>query len=258
MSIPKLAVLAHASIGAALLCAATPNAQAHSGVLLPPPYSVGGSIVTAQYRIVHACTTNTGKSLPVIAQSFMLPTQNPVLSRADGGKIDDTDGSGTVDLGDIIYNYSFAGGITPIINHSVFRQIQRKTDSLENAVGFSGTDGEVPDKFYADIPFALTPVFFVEASCAKEIVVHPVGADICRITKNPKEGDVNIWMEHTTAKFPNPVHGIGENALRISYARDLKAYPLEKRCGKGYTIDVFASDEDIDAHLPIPGIWPKP
>ncbi|MFO1417841.1 MAG: hypothetical protein U1E83_04160 [Methylotetracoccus sp.] len=258
MSTRKHSSLADALIGTVLLCSVTQNAWAHSEIDVPRPYSVGESIVTAQYRIVHTCLTSTGKWIPVIAQSLIVPTQNPVLSRTDGGKIDDLNQSGTTDLGDILQNPSLAGLIQPIVNRSVFQKIQRKTDDLDNAVGFSATDGEVPDKFYADLPFVLVPVFFVPESCAKELIVHPVGADICRITKTPKGGDVNIWMEHTTAKFPNPVHGIGENSLLIRYERNMKTYPLEKRCGEGYSVDVFASDEDIDAHLPIPGIWPKP
>ncbi|MFO1417840.1 MAG: hypothetical protein U1E83_04155 [Methylotetracoccus sp.] len=260
MSLRKLAGLSRCALGLTLLCAAFPDASAHSEINLPPPYYVGEEFITAQYRIVHACTTNTGKSIPVIAQSFMLPTQNAVVSRPDGGKIDDSNGNGTADLEDVIDNGNLAGLIQPFINRSVFQKIQRKTDSpdLDNAVGFSGTNGEVPDKFYADMPFMLIPVSFRTDSCATELIVHPVGADICRITKSPKEGDANIWMEHTTAKFPNPVHGVGENALRISYKRNLKSLPLTKGCGKGYTVDVFASDEDIDANLPIPGVWPKP
>jgi len=84
-----------------------------------------------------------------------------------------------------------------------------------------------------------------------------VGADICKVTSTPQLGDANIWMNHTTAKFPNPVHGVGENELRIDFKRDLKTNPLPKRCGAGYTVDLNASDEDIDANLPIPGYWPQ-
>jgi hypothetical protein len=195
----------------------------------------------------------------VIAQSLMMPTVNPILSRPDGGKIPDTDGSGFVDLADLIENGSFAGLVTPYVDMHIFKQTQRKIDmpELDNTVGFSNTNGKIPDKFYADSPFSLVSVSFVPISCAKELVVHPVGADICRITSVPDGGDANIWIEHPTRKFPNLVHGVGENALRITYQRDLATHPLKKRCGEGYTVEVFASDEDIDDHLPIPGIWPK-
>lgn len=240
---------------ALVLCGAGHGASAHSSIMIAGN-AVVEEAVTALYRIQHACSES---GLPVIAQSFIMPTVNPILSRRDGGKIPDTDGSGAVDLGDVIENGSFVGLIAPFVDTHVFKQSQRKIDvpDLDNTVGFSSTHGKVPDKFYAETPFSLVPVSFVQNSCARELVVHPVGADICRFTSIPDGGDANIWMEHPTKKFPNWVHGVGENQLRITYQRDLSSNPLRKRCGEGHTVDVFASDEDIDAHLPIPGLWPK-
>ncbi|MFO1418300.1 MAG: hypothetical protein U1E83_06485 [Methylotetracoccus sp.] len=69
---------------------------------------------------------------------------------------------------------------------------------------------------------------------------------------------MNIRLDQPKAKFPNLVHGIGENQRRISFRRNLTSIPLPKRCRGRYVVDAFASDEDIDAHLSIPGVWPKP
>lgn len=240
------------------LCLAAQNALAHSDIDIPAGAVLEGVQTQATYRIQHACS-ESGR--PVIAQSLLLPTVNPILSRAGGGAVQDTDGSGTVDLNDVIQGGSLAGLIQPYIDTAVFRQRQRKTNPLGNAIGFSSTKGKIPDGFYAEIPFVLTPVFFLETSCVTHLVVHPVGADICKVDRTPRLGDANLWMNHTTTKFPNPVHGIGENALRIDYKRDISINPLPKVCGEGYTVDLDVSDEDIDANLPITisgsGYWPQ-
>lgn len=246
---------ARSSLHAAFLLTLSQGVLGHSSIDMPPPYYVREASVTASYRIVHACDGS-----PVIAQSFIMPSLNPVLERQDGGKIEDANGDGIIDIADISDSGSLIGTFQPLIDKRVFSEIQMKVDDpgLGNAIGVSATGGSVPDKFFADTPIVIRPVFFIQNSCAKELVVHPVAADICRFTKSPRAGDVNIWMEHPTAKFPNLVHGIGESQLRISFHRNLKANPLPKRCNGGYTVDAFASDEDIDAHLPIPGVWPKP
>ncbi|MFO1417843.1 MAG: hypothetical protein U1E83_04170 [Methylotetracoccus sp.] len=256
MSMKTFAPAATGPLFAALLAAAAPNAAAHSYIAARPLVIYP---IFAQYRIVHACYPLNGTTVkPVIAHSFLMPTVNPILSRPDGGTIEDTDKNGKVELIDIIQSGGLQENIVPFVNHSVFKELQRKTDPLGNTIGFSGTEGNVPDKYWADIPFTIMPVFFNPDSCVSELVVHPVGADICRLTGVPDYGDANLWMEHPTAKFPNYVHGIGENGLSIDFKRSKKYNPMKKRCGAGYKVDVFASDEDIDANLPIPGIWPKP
>lgn len=239
----------------AVLCGIGQGASAHSVLMIPGGAVIEASVV-ARYRFQHACE-DSGR--PVIAQSFVLPALNPHIVPPEGVTIPDANGSGGVDLGDIIQSASLTGLITPYIDASVFKNRQLKIDdpSLGNPIGFSSTKGKIPSKYYAEIPLLLTPVFFVDTSCVTQLVVHPVGADICKVTKNVKLGDANIWMEHPTKKFPNPVHGTGENELRIVYQRDLNSTPLPNGCGEGHAVDVFASDEDIDKNLPIPGYWPK-
>jgi hypothetical protein len=241
---------------ALLAVGVAPSVRAHSFVKLQSPgYVTEGSNTSGVYQITHACGQD-----PVLAQSFMMPTLNPILKRQGGGKIADADGSGTVDLFDVITSGTLIGTFQPQIDRSVFRQTQLKVDdpSLNNPVGFSGTRGVVPDKFYAETRLTVNTVFFVTNSCVRELWVHPVGAEICKFTQVPDEGDANIWMEETTSKFPNAVHGVGENALRIRFVRDQSFNPLKKRCKGGYIVDVYASKVDIDTHLPIPGIWPAP
>jgi hypothetical protein len=72
----------------------------------------------------------------------------------------------------------------------------------------------------------VTPIFFTEETCAIQVIVKPVGADICKITPAPASGDANIWMERTTATFPNPLHGVGENEMRLIFKRYLETKPL--------------------------------
>lgn len=246
---------AKASLLVLVAFGAAQDAMAHSAIILPPPYAVVDSSITAAYRIVHGCD-----GAPVMAMSLIMPSANPKLKRQGGGAIPDIDKDGKRDLADIVEGGSLIGTLQPMIDRAVFNKFYRSVDSpeLDNAVGFGATNGSVPDKFNGETRFTVYPVFFQALTCAKELVVHPVGADICKITSDPKEGEVNIWMEHTTPKFPHPVHGVGENSLRISFKRDLVSNPLRPRCGEGFVVDVYASDEDIDAHLPITGVWPKP
>jgi hypothetical protein len=248
-------------MASALLAGLITDASAHSIILLDgrtyiPEYTA----VKAVYRIQHACTES---GLPVIGQSFILPTVNPIVKREDGGKIEDLNFSGSVDLADVIDAGSLIGQVQPFIDTSVFKQRQLKSDSLGNTIGFSSTGGNIPDKFYAEIPFLIPSVGFIAQSCASQMIVHPVGADICKTTNPPALGDANIWVEHTTSKFPNLVHGVGENELRLVYKRTLSTNPLptNKNCGQGYTVDVYASDKDINANLPIKisgkAYWPR-
>lgn len=128
---------------------------------------------------------------------------------------------------------------------------------LGNTIGFSATSGHYRQGFVGEVPLFVTPIFFTEETCATQIAVKPVGADICKITPVPASGDANIWMEHTTAKFPNPVHGVGENEMRLIFKRDLETKPLAQSCnGQGFSVTVTASAKDIDANLPIPNYWP--
>lgn len=64
----------------------------------------------------------------------------------------------------------------------------------------------------------------------RHLLVHPVGADSRKTTATPP---------------------LGENELRIDFKRDTGFNPLPKGCGEGFTVEVHASDEDIDANLPI-------
>ncbi|QJD30790.1 hypothetical protein [Methylococcus geothermalis] len=180
----KLSALAVAGI----LHGITASVWAHSLIIVP-----NGEIVeewvTAKYRIQHGCEEQLrgAKPRPIIAQSFLLPTVNPVLSRDDGGQIQDTDGNGIVDLNDVIQGGSLIGQVTPLVDSSVFKNRRPITDALGNVLGFNSTNGKVPPggRIYAEVPFVVTPVFFVEASCATRLVVHPVGADICKLGVTP-------------------------------------------------------------------------
>ncbi|WP_045225841.1 hypothetical protein [Methyloterricola oryzae] len=209
--------------------------------------------------IQHSCdaTTFDANGNPiypeVIAYSFVFPTVEPVAIRDDNGE--------AVDLSNILQNYG-PGIVTPFWDTRIFKTLQLKKDSLGNNIGFSATGGHYQQCFNGEVPLFITPLFFWDAdsaieTCATQVTVKPVAADICKITPVPATGDANIWMEHTTAKFPNSLHGIGENEMRLVFKRDLEHNPLPASCnGKGFSVTVTASDKDIDANLPIPNYWP--
>jgi len=45
---------------------------------------IEGKLSRNAIEIEHGCETASGKSLPVIAQSLILPTLNPLVTRSDG------------------------------------------------------------------------------------------------------------------------------------------------------------------------------
>lgn len=218
-----------------------------------PNGTTSEATVTAQVLIQHSCDpsldANGNPTFPrVIAYSFIFPTVDPIATRDDNGE--------AVDINEVVVNFG-PQIVTPFWDKRIFKDHQLKTDSLGNNIGFSSTGGNFPQGFMGEVPIMISPMFFWYESCATQVTVKPVGADICKISETPVSGDANIWMDHPTAKFPNPLHGVGENAMRLVFLRDLNSHPLPASChGEGFSVTVTASDKDIDANLPIPGYWP--
>ena len=84
-------------------------------------------------KIGHGCETPDGSHIPVVAQSVVFPSSSPEIATSDGSLV-----SG---LPAVIEQGTLAGLARAIQDKSVFRSQQVKSDTLGNAIGFSGTGG---------------------------------------------------------------------------------------------------------------------
>lgn len=234
-----------------LLCASH-SVWAHT--YFDPRQVTEGRLTRGVLILPHVCealVNGKPRDLPVIAQSLLIPTVNPKLSRSDGRSISD--------LGQVIEQGALSGFITPFFDSSTFQKHRLKKDSLGNSVGFGNWKGRLPHGYFGQIPVMIQSLNFVSTSCANQLIVEFGGADICRVTAVPADGDANLWIPSTTPRFPDAnVHGVGE-PMPLVINRDLALNPLRPRCsGKEFSVTVSPSPEDIDANLPIKGYWPAP
>jgi hypothetical protein len=207
-------------------------------------------------RIGHTCETPDGSHIPVIAQSVVFPSAAPELSTSDGSPV-----SG---LAAVIEQGTIAGLPRAIQDRSVFRSQQVKRDSLNNMIGFSGTNGALGVDALGRIAFQFTAPKFVATSCAKRLLVKVAIADVCllgaSITDSVKAGKVNLWIpdngsQYATLGKAENVDGIGSPAT-LTVNRNLTTNPLLPACGAGMDVTVTPSAADLTSNLPIPGVWP--
>jgi hypothetical protein len=207
-------------------------------------------------KIGHGCTTPEGATIPVTAQSVVFPTSAPVLTTSDSSSV-----SG---LPAVIEQGTIAGLARVIQDRSVFRSQARKADTLGNAIGFSAVGGSLNVDTPGRVPFQFAAPKFVANSCAKRLLVRVAIADICLLgnglADSIKEGKVNLWIPDNGSQYavvgkPLNIDGIGSPAT-LTVNRNLTTNPLPAACGAGIDVTVTPSPEDVNANLPIPGIWP--
>ena len=207
-------------------------------------------------RIGHGCETPDGANLPVVMQSVVFPTVSPELSASDG--------SAVAGLAAVIEQGTLVGLVRVIQDRSVFRAQQVKLDALGNQTGFSGTEGALDPDLPGRTPFQFTAPKFVANSCAKRLLVRVAIADVCiagaGIVDSVQPGKVNLWIpdngsQYATFGKPLSLDGIGSPAT-LTVNRNLTTNPLPPACGAGVDVTVTPSAADVDANLPIPGVWP--
>lgn len=192
--------------------------------------------------IGHGCTLADGSKLPVIAQSVVFPTINPVAV-ISAGKF-----SGNP----AVFSITSLANIPQLIqNKDIFSKQAEKTDAKGNVIGFTSTEGMLDPSLHGLVPFRTAGITFASDSCATKLIVKVAVADVCQ-----KNGAANLWIPSVTAKFTDPkVDGIGSPPSLI-FNRDLIKNPLPASCGAGYEATMSPSNEDVDANLPIPGYLP--
>lgn len=242
-----------AALAAALCLTLAPAALAHTTVRSQATESVTEDNAL---RIGHGCETPDGARIPVIAQSVVYPTVSPELSTSDGSVV--------TALSAVIEQGTIAGLARAIQDRSVFRAQQVKRDALNNMIGFSGTDGALGVDALGRVPFQFAGPKFVATSCAKRLLVRVAIADVCiygsGLADSVKAGKVNLWLPDNGSQFSvagkaQNVDGIGSPAT-LTVNRNLTTNPLLPACGAGIDVTVMPSPADVNANLPIPGVWP--
>lgn len=191
--------------------------------------------------IGHGCTLTDGSKIPVIAQSVVFPTLNP-LAKISAGTF-----AGSADVFEIT---SFANIPKLIQSRDIFSKQVVKTDAKGNVIGFTSTEGSLDVNAIGLVPFRTAGINFKPASCIKKLLVQVAIADVCQ-----KGGAANLWIPSVTPHFPNPnVDGIGA-APSLIFNRDMNKNPFlaASNCGDGYELTISPSPQDVDANLPVPG-----
>lgn len=249
MTFPGTTTTLLAACAAALL-AATSGANAHTTVR---SQATEGITADNALRIGHGCSTPGGETIPVVAQSVVFPTVAPVLTASDGSPV----GA----LSTVITQGSLAGFGRVLQDTSVFMSQQPKVDALGNSIGFAAHDGALAVDLVGRVPFQFAAPRFVATSCAKRLLVRVAIADVCSLaaTDTVAAGKVNLWIPDNGSQYANAgkpigIDGIGSPATLI-VNRDLATNPLPPACGAGIDVTVTPSAADVDANLPIRGVW---
>jgi len=202
--------------------------------------------------IGHGCEEpQQAKTAPVTAQSMILPTLKPVITRNDTGEllqwtdvIEDEAGTG------------LAGRVELIQDRNIFKAQYPIRDEIGNTLGFYATGGTLQVDALGMVPFRFAAVSFVPSSCARRLLIRLAVAEVCSMTFPPRPGTANLWIPATTTRFRNPML-IGNPATLI-VNRDLVANPLptSANCNGGFDVNVAPSAADVDKYLPFKG-WGK-
>lgn len=221
-----------------LALGAVPQVLAHTTIQSQVPE---GTTTYNNIVIGHGCTLADGSKLPVIAQSVVFPTVNPVATFSTGKM------AGSADVFAIT---TFANIPQLIQSKDIFSKQEEKVDASGRVIGFASSEGSLSPNLHGLVPFRTGGISFNAASCIKKLLVKVAIADICQ-----KKGAANLWIPALTPKYTDPkVDGIGSPATLI-FNRDLTKNPFlaASNCGEGYEITLTPSAEDIDANLPLPG-----
>jgi hypothetical protein len=247
---------------AVALCGAGQSALAHTS--FKDKAEEGKTAYTA-IQIGHTCETPKGKKIPVIAQSVVFPTVNPIVTRPDPS--DPTKTLTDLQLSDVISDpLGLAGKASLFQDRSIFKRQDVTTDAAGNVIAFHGTHGNLQANLRGLVPLRFTAPTIVPTSCARSVLVKVAVADICkRDVFPPKPGTANLWIPHATATFSDGTLdgssssflGGSPASLTITRTSPLPAdCPVDAKDGKpGYDVTVWPSDEDVNAHLPIKGYW---
>lgn len=217
------------------------HAGAHTEIM---HQAIEGQISRNAVEIGHGCET---QDLPVIAQSLIIPTVNPIVTRSDGT---------TTSLASEITVDTLEGLIDLPQNKDIFKKETLTRNSNGNVIGYYATQGRLQTDLKGELPVNFGPVFFQPQSCARSLMIQIPIADICKKKSPPQNAWANLWIPNPTTKFPDTGNdGMGSPAV-LTIVRDSNAHPLPANCENPYDVTVSPSNEDIDNNLTFKG-WGK-
>lgn len=236
------------------------GAAAHTGTQSTIT-AVSGKTSTNYNNIVigHGCTDDKGKKFPVVAQSVLFPTLNPVIV-VDGNL-------SNLKVTDLIESATGLANLPQLIqNRDIFEKSSEKTDDSGNVIGFNGYKGSLDPSLHGVVPFRFGSLTFKTSingltnNCVKSLAVKIAIADICKLefpAGGPVEGkaQANLWIPNTTTKFANVVDGT--SATTRGGSPGTLTVDNSSACPSGSTVTVWPSDDDVNANLVIPKVWGK-
>ena len=249
----KALKIAALGISAATMMVATQEASAHASILNTVNSGTAiGSTSFSRIGVNHACNGTTPVT-PVIAQSVVIPTINPVISVAPvTGNTAGAYVKQTTSPANTVGNYLFtsAAGTTPVStlagrfqlvqSKNVFSTSIEQRDATNNVIGWTSTKGSLQINEHGEVPFRFSNVFFGANSCVHDVVVQVAVADICKINSMPLSSaslsttqGVNLWLDNTlggSSAFPAAAIENGAGTTNLTIHRDPVTDPYPASC----------------------------
>ncbi|SOD16347.1 hypothetical protein [Nitrosomonas ureae] len=241
----------HTALATALLLGLSQNVLSHTRLEIP--VGVEGVRITNNVVISHGC----GDGTFVTKSSVVFPDGVDSIVKVNGTVATDTIDAHVVNWGNLFQK---------VLDPSVFKAEDEKTDDSGNVVGFYVKDGKMPDHYASYLKFRAGAVLFEPTSCASSVKIVLAIADICKPTTIAgfAEGKLNLWTPAVGSDYDGPgLHGFDSPAT-YTVTRDLAKNPLPGSCSAtGDTVDLIPSAAQINRDLPIKNmkgvqIWPKP
>ncbi|WP_347986727.1 hypothetical protein [Methylomonas sp. AM2-LC] len=260
------------SLGMALLLGAGQAALAHTGIsntIMSEANGYSNTITTHGCTVIGASNPTVS---PVVAQSVVIPTQNPIVRSS-------LDTKTPINLGDYTNKTSLKNLFQLIQSHDVYTQQVEQNDAPNsggNVIGWVSTKGTLGQYLYGLTPFRVSAIAINQASCVKSIKVNFAIAEICN--KNswpagqaaPSVPGVNLWFDNdpTSDLYSGGLFGastdqgadntIAAASATLTINRDTTLKPYPSNCaGAGGTdplfdILVYPGSQDIKK-LQFPG-----
>ena len=231
----KALKIAALGVSAATMMVATQEASAHASILNTVNSGTAiGSTSFSRIGVNHACN-GTSPVTPVVAQSAVIPTINPIISSNDPVSSPAVAAVGTSGQPGFVaakaagsyytilpntaavsdYLVTTLAGTTPVTTlANRFQLVQSKnvfTSSIEqrnstgtDVIGWVSTKGSLQINEHGEVPFRFSNVFFKPDSCLRSVIVQLAVADICKTNSLPLDPTklstvqgVNLWIDST-------------------------------------------------------------
>lgn len=236
-------------------------AWAHTRLTTPaiqesPATQVHGNTYNAA-AITHGCAPigNSQERPAVIASSIVFPDLTDSTVKIGG----------VVQEGQTGGEYLDWGGIRHVLSKDAFEKGKLTYGRSGFAPGASPVGihvwkGHIPGSDYIGlVPMSTAPIKILPDSCAKSVTLRIAIADICKLTNKAGFNDstVDLFTPAVGSNFDGVgLHGY-DSPASLKITRNLAENPLDASCGAGVDVVIDPSAAQLNADMPIPGIWPR-